>query len=152
MEQNLKTLIILLKTSEMLRLNAKKSLELSQLTLNEFAALEALYTKRELTTQALINTVLIPNSSMTYVLDCLKKRNYIQGVRNTNDKRIQYLSLTPYGHEQFKNVYDMHYKHMQSIFDVLTEDEEYLLQELLKRVGHTAEEVLYDPRHTQRNK
>ncbi len=73
MIQKLNTLIVLFKAHQSIQNNVKLSLVDTELTLNEFTVMEALYTKKELSTQQLIDSVLIPNSSMTYVLELLKK-------------------------------------------------------------------------------
>lgn len=146
MEQKLKTLIILFKAQETVERSVKKSLECSNLTVNEFAAMEALYTKHCLTTQELIDAVLIPNSSMTYVLDTLKAKGYIQRIRKPEDKRIQSISLTESGNKVFEDVYQHHYEYMKEIFEVLDPEEEVQLQELLKKLGKFAEEKNYDKR------
>lgn len=138
MEQ-LKTLIILFKAHTALSNQVKVSLEDSSLTINEFAAMEALHTKKSLTTQELVTSVLIPNSSMTYVLDMLLKKNLIERNRDSNDKRIQNISLTSEGIALFEEIYEKHYKHMRAIFEDLSTEEEHTLQELLKKLGLRAE-------------
>ncbi len=136
--KDLKSLIILFKAQTSVENVVKKSLSGTGLSVNEFAALEALYHKQSLTTQELIDLVLIPNSSMTYVLDVLMKKNYIERNRNTEDKRIQTITLSPDGIEKFETVYKTHFQMMREIFDILDESEEEILKKLLKKVGKTA--------------
>ena len=78
MAQDLKTLIVLFKAYQSMINQVKLSLINTDLTVNEFTALEALYSKKELTTSELRDYVLVPNSSMTYVLDTLEKKELIQ--------------------------------------------------------------------------
>lgn len=138
----LKSLIILFKAHQSLVKNVKDSLKGTGLNINEFTAMEALYEKGELTTQELIDLVLIPNSSMTYVLEIMSKKRYIDKRKKESDKRIQMISLTKSGREFFEKIYEEHFNHMRTIFDVLTHDEEKTLQTLLKKVGKKAEAVL----------
>lgn len=147
MQDKLKTLIVLFKAYASLEKNVKKSLENTQLSVNEFTVMEALYTKNELSTGELIASILIPNSSLTYVLDTLEKRKLVKRVKDVNDKRRQYLSLTQEGKELFVNIYEIHYKHMRSIFDSLNSEDELKLQELLKTIGHSAQEALNETHH-----
>ena len=142
MIKDLKTLIIMLKSYQNIENNIKHSLVDSNLNVNEFAALEALDTKGSLSTQELIDTVLIPNSSMTYVLEILTKKGLITKDRKENDKRVQIITLSKKGKEVFEEIYKEHFKHMRSIFDVLNEEEELQLQNLLKKLGKEAMEVL----------
>lgn len=144
MDQKLKSLIVLFKAYASLEKNVKKSLESTQLSVNEFTVMEALYTKNELSTGELIASILIPNSSLTYVLDTLEKRNFILRLKDPNDKRRQVLSLTQEGKNMFTSIYTIHYNHMRSIFDVLTPQQEQVLQETLKLVGQTAQEKLHE--------
>lgn len=142
MKKDLKSLIILFKAHQSLEHSVKVSLLNTGINVNEFTAMEALYVKGPLTIQALINTVLIPNSSMTYVLDNLSKKKYIQKTEKPEDRRIHIVSLTVKGKVLFEEIYERHYEYIRSIFDVLSVEEETLLQELLKRVGKKAKEGL----------
>lgn len=108
--------------------------------MNEFAALEALATKGSLTTQQLINTVLIPNSSMSYVITNLATKGYLSRTKDLNDKRIQYLSLTEKAKDYFKQVYAQHLALIRPMFDQFSAIEEKELQELLKRLGKDEEQ------------
>ena len=137
--KDLKSLIILFKAHTSIENVVKKSLENTDLSVNEFAALEALYHKGSLTTQGLIDLVLIPNSSMTYVLDVLHKKEYIKRIKDENDRRIQRLTLTEKGDAKFEEVYEVHFKMLREVFDVLNEEEEKQLQTFLKIVGKKAQ-------------
>lgn len=142
MGKNLKSLIVLFKAHSSIEKNIKYSLVDSGLNLNEFTTMEALYTKGTLSTQAIIDTILIPNSSMTYVLENLLKKGYINRKKDKDDKRVSIISLTKNGRDTFEQVFKKHFKHMREVFDSLSSDEEEVLQELLKRVGKKAEEKL----------
>lgn len=139
MAKDLKTFIILFKTHQYMMDNVKKTLQGTGVNLNEFTALEALYSKGKLTTQELIQYVLIPNSSMTYVLDTLEKKEYIERMRDEIDARKQYIQLTHKGHDIFAELFDEHAREMRQIFDVLSENEEIELQRLLKKIGFEAQ-------------
>lgn len=139
MSKDLKSLIILFKAHQNVVLNVKLSLIDSQLSVNEFAAMEALHVKKKLTTQALIDTVLIPNSSMSHVIKTLEEKGYISREKDANDRRVQYLALTENGEKIFGKVYEKHFEHMREVFGVLTPDEEKTLQSLLKKLGMNAE-------------
>lgn len=140
--EKLKTLIVLFKAHTSIGNNVKYSLSETVLTLNEFSALEAIYTKGPLQTQVLAESLLIPNSSLTYVIDMLEKNKYVKRLKDPKDKRRQLVELTKTGEEVFKEIYLQHYNHMKTIFDVLTDEEEVQLQELLKKLGKKAEEVV----------
>ncbi|MDI9490707.1 MAG: MarR family transcriptional regulator [Clostridiaceae bacterium] len=142
MNKDLKSLIIMLKAYQGVTNHIKLSLQDSKLSLNEFAALEALYVKKSLTTQELIDTVLIPNSSMSHVIKTLANKDYLYRKKDQADRRIQYLALTEKGKKLFSKVYDKHYKHMRKLFDILTPEEEKNMQNALRKLGKHAMSVL----------
>lgn len=139
MRQDLKSLIILFKAHTSVENVVKKSLLDTDLSVNEFSAMEALYHKGSLSTQSLIDLVLVPNSSMTYVLDILTKKEYIKRVKDKNDRRIQRIELTDLGKKNFEVIYEKHFAMLREVFDVLSEEEEKQLQDLLKKVGKNAQ-------------
>lgn len=138
MEKDLKSLVIIFKAQTSLALSVKKSLENTGLNMNEFVAMEALYIKNKLTTQQLVDSVLIPNSSMTYVLDILRDKGYITRERCTTDRRIQYVELSLEGKAAFEKVYQKHSEYIRDILDVMDPEEEKIMQEALKKVGKKA--------------
>lgn len=142
MNKDLKSLIIMLKAYQGVTNHIKLSLHDSKLSLNEFAAMEALYVKKSLTTQELIDTVLIPNSSMSHVIKTLAKKDYLYRKKGQADRRIQYLALTEKGKKLFSKVYDKHYKHMRELFDVLMPEEEKQMQNALRKLGKHAMSML----------
>ena len=135
MTKPLKSLIILLKTHQSVMRKITASLRGWDLNVNEFAAMEALASKGVLTTKQLINTVLIPNSSMSYVLSTLETKGYLNRIKDLDDHRVQHLSLTKQGQAYFERVYAHHYALMYPVFDQLSETEQHTLQQLLKRIG-----------------
>ena len=142
MKKDLKSLIIIFKAYHNIERNIKKSLIDTDINVNEFAAMEALYEKNKLSTQELIDTVLIPNSSMTYVLEILYKKGYIERNKKESDRRIQVINLSKKGIMTFENIYKKHFDYMRNIFNVLDNEEEVQLQLLLKKLGKKAEENL----------
>lgn len=142
--RKLKSLIVLFKAHASLELAIKQSLVGTGFSVNEFAILEALHTKNRVTTGELIDFVLIPNSSMTYVLDKLSTAGYINRERDEKDRRTQYISLTNKGKKRIEEVYEIHYTKMIDIFSILTEEEEHAMQESLKKIGKKSQEVYHD--------
>ncbi|MDE8277727.1 MarR family winged helix-turn-helix transcriptional regulator [Erysipelothrix rhusiopathiae] len=132
---NLKTLTILFRTHQNILEKVKESIKDFDINVNEFQALEALYHKRKLTTQALCDTVLVPGSSMTYVVDQLEKKGLVVRLKDEKDRRINYVMLSPKGLNDTEIIYNKHYEEMRKRFDKLTSEEEVTLQILLKKIG-----------------
>lgn len=132
---NLKTLTILFRTHQNILEKVKESIKDFDINVNEFQALEALYHKGKLTTQALCDTVLVPGSSMTYVVDQLEKKGLVARLKDEKDRRINYVMLSPKGLNDTEIIYNKHYEEMRKRFDKLTSEEEVTLQILLKKIG-----------------
>lgn len=132
---NLKTLTILFRTHQNILEKVKESIKDFDINVNEFQAIEALYHKGKLTTQALCDTVLVPGSSMTYVVDQLEKKGLVVRLKDEKDRRINYVMLSPKGLNDTEIIYNKHYEEMRKRFDKLTSEEEVTLQILLKKIG-----------------
>ena len=141
MTRDLKSLVIIFKVHANLDRHVKLSLAETELGVNEFTALEALYNKGSLSAQELIDKVLIPNSSMTYVLDNLERKGFITRERDPGDRRVRLSTLTDAGRKLFVSIYQIHCRHMREVFNVLSEQEEAQLQQLLKKLGKHAEKM-----------
>lgn len=142
MLNGLKTLVVLFKTKQNMDKHIKISLKGTELTVNEFIGLEALYSKKQLQVNELSKYLIIPNSSLTYVLDTLEKKGYVFRCAHEKDRRIQSITLTEKGEEVFLKTYKVHYEYMVGLFDVLTKEENLTLQNLLKKLGkHLESEI-----------
>jgi MarR family 2-MHQ and catechol resistance regulon transcriptional repressor len=135
MIQDLKTLTILLRAAHAVEHRIKEDVSMAGLGLSDFGALEVLYHKGPLPVQSICEKVLIANSSMSYVIDHLIKRQLIKKVKNPDDRRIHIIELTEEGHRLMDDIYPKHQDHMRSMIDILDENEEHELQRLLKKLG-----------------
>ena len=135
MIQDLKTLTILLRAANAVEHRIKDDVSMYGLGLSDFGALEVLYHKGPLPVQAICEKVLIANSSMSYVIDTLIKKQLIKKIKNPDDRRIHIVELTEKGRQLMDDIYPRHQDHMRSMIDVLDESEETELQRLLKKLG-----------------
>jgi MarR family transcriptional regulator, 2-MHQ and catechol-resistance regulon repressor len=135
LKNDLKTLTILLRATNFIQEKIKEDVSKYDLNLSEFGALEVLYHKGPLPVQAICEKVLIANSSMSYVIENLIKKQLIDKIKDPSDRRIHIVHLTDKGIMLFDEVYPKHLAHMRSVIDVLDENEEKELQSLLKKLG-----------------
>jgi MarR family 2-MHQ and catechol resistance regulon transcriptional repressor len=133
--KDLKTLTILFRATNFIQETIKDDVSKHGLNLSEFGALEVLYHKGPLPVQSICEKVLIANSSMSYVIENLIKKELIEKVKDEKDRRIHIVHLTEKGRQLFDDVYPKHLDHMRSVIDVLDESEEKVLQTLLKKLG-----------------
>ncbi len=139
--QKLKLMTILLKTSNSVQHIAKEQIKSYTCNMTEFGVLEALHQKGRMTIKELRERVLIPSSSMTYVLDQLCQKKLIERVKNEEDKRNFLIRLTNEGFKYTFKIIPEHYEQMEKVFDVLSDDEIENLQVLLKKLGYYAKEL-----------
>ena len=137
----LKTMTILFRAANIIENVAKEDVKNYACNLTEFGVLEVLHQKGQMTIAEIRSKVLIANSSMTYVLDKLQQKQYIERIQNPLDKRNYTIRLTNLGFKYTHEVLNKHYEHMQKVFDVLTDDENKQLQDLLKKIGYHAENL-----------
>lgn len=135
MERDLKLITTLFRAKNSFEGLIKKDILSYGLNPSEFGVLEVLYHKGNLTVMQITQKVLIANSSMTYVLDNLVSKGYIERIKNENDKRYFVISLTHKGRLFMDDIYPKHFKHMTEVLECLTKDEQIILQQLLKKLG-----------------
>jgi MarR family 2-MHQ and catechol resistance regulon transcriptional repressor len=105
------------------------------LNASEFGALEVLFHKGPQPVQTISDKVLIASSSMSYVIENLIKKNYILKVKNEEDKRIHIVHLTETGKLLMNTIYPKHVEYLRKKISILSNEEEQLLQNLLKKLG-----------------
>lgn len=135
MINDLKTITILFRaTNEIEKIIAD---DVSQYGLNpsEFGALEVLYHKGPLPVQSICEKVLIASSSMSYVIENLIRKEFINKTKNIQDKRYHIVELTEKGRNLMDVIYPKHVEKLRKVIDILNQDEELSLQSNLKKLG-----------------
>lgn len=133
--EKLKTLDVLFKTSNKLEELAKANILTFDLTLNEFFVLETLYEHGRMPVQDLCTNILIPNSSMTYVLDRLEIKGKIKRIRCNEDRRTFHIELSSNGKELMEDLLPKHNLYMKKFLSILNDNELLTLQDLLERIS-----------------
>lgn len=132
---DLKTITVLFRAYNSLERIIRDDVFQYGLNVSEFGVLEALYHKEQLSVKAIIDKVLVPNSSMSYVIENLVAKNYIKKVQSEKDKRSYLLSLTDIGRRLMDKVFPIHKSNMRKILDVLGTEEEQAMQNALIKIG-----------------
>jgi len=136
--KNLKTITTLFRATDSFSKAIQKDVKNYGLNVTEFGILEALYHKGKMSIKGVLEKVLITNSTMSYVVDQLIKKDYITKSQAESDRRSFELDLTKKGHDLMKTAYDQHYKNMRTIIECLSSEEEEQLRDMLKRIGKRA--------------
>jgi len=119
----------------------KKDISSYHLNVAEFGTLEVLYHKGKLPIQDVCDKMLMPNSSMTYVVNQLFLKGYITKEQSSHDKRQTLVSLSAEGNTFFKHIFQQHQKTLRQIYDILKPEEVEMLTMLLKKVGYHAKTI-----------
>ena len=136
--KDLKTITILFRATDSFSKAIQRDVKRYGLNVTEFGILEALYHKGKMSIKELLEKVLITNSSMSYVIEQLIRKDYLRKSKSQTDGRSFQLDLTTKGSNLMEGAFLEHKKHMRNIVEVLTTKEEEELKRLLKKVGKSA--------------
>jgi len=108
---------------------------LGDLTLTQFAVLEALYHLGSLCQGELSHKVLKSTGNMTLVLDNLERHKLVRRVRSLDDRRMIRIELTPAGKACIEEVLPQHVAAIVEEISVLSPQEQAELGRLSKKLG-----------------
>lgn len=118
------------------RLSKKEAVAIKDcgLTLGQFAVLEILYSKGDLTICEIINGILTTSGNVTVVIKNLKRDGFINQIPNPEDKRSSLISITDKGIELLNKILPYHFKNIEDSFSGLSDEEKKELIRLLKKI------------------
>lgn len=134
-DHSLKAFVVLMKATRIIEDMLKKEISTYGINLSEFAVLEALYHKGELTVQQICQKVLINSGSMTYVIDKLVKKGLLNRKTSAGDRRVYYIQLTNEGRTFMDDIFPKHEAFISDIFSSLSEEEQEQFITMMKKVG-----------------
>lgn len=141
-EAALRALTVLLRASGSVTNMLKKDMRSYGLNPTEFTVMEVLYSKGEQPIQIIGNKVLLASSSITYVIDQLEKKNFVERKVKESDRRVTLVSITQEGNDMMEDIFPQHSEVIQNLFSGLSEDEINQLSESLKVIGYKAVDIL----------
>ncbi|MDY0010196.1 MAG: MarR family winged helix-turn-helix transcriptional regulator [Candidatus Izemoplasmatales bacterium] len=134
----LKTITVLFRAYNSLEKAVRDDIAKYGLNTSEFGVLEALYHKEKLSVKGVIDKVLTPNSSMSYVIENLVNKGYIIKNQSEKDKRSFVLELTQMGRKMMDVIFPLHKQNIRDILNVLDKEEEIALQKALVKIGKSS--------------
>ena len=137
----LKLWVVLSRAHENVAELAKLDVERGELSLTEFAVMEALFHKGDLSAGEVSRCVLLRSGSLTYVIDKLVERGLIKRRICEEDKRRTYLQLTTSGSALMRKLWPGHAAVIELATSGLTLAEKRTAARLLKKMGLHAELV-----------
>jgi MarR family 2-MHQ and catechol resistance regulon transcriptional repressor len=105
------------------------------LTVGQFAVLEALHHLGPLAQRDLCTKLLTSGGNLTLVVANLEKRGLVERERPPENRRLQVVRLTAAGRRLIRRIFPRHAKVVAEDFSVLTAPEQEQLARLLKKLG-----------------
>ncbi|WP_423189515.1 MarR family winged helix-turn-helix transcriptional regulator [Alkalibacterium sp. f15] len=138
----LKALTILLKASTSVEKVVKKDMSSYGLNATEFTVLELLYSKGKQPIQKIGQQVLLASSSITYVVDRLEEKGFVNRIADENDRRVTFCELSDLGEKLMEKIFPRHAEKIAELFEGCSKKEILELQSTLKKVGYKAAGLL----------
>src|ERR1700730_15069784 len=128
--------LVLAKAYRALAAHAEKSLNLTRAGLgdSDFRVLEVLLHKGPLPVNTIGPKVWLTPGSISVAVDRLEKKELVKR-KNTDDRRVRLVELTPKGRALINKIFREHAATMEEVAGVLSKEERLTLLQLLKKLG-----------------
>lgn len=134
-ERKLKLLVVMLKASQSINEIIRKDMQNYGLNPTEFAVLELLYSKGDQPIQHIGKKILLASSSITYVVDKLEDKGYVERLDCPDDRRVKFASITDKGRDFMEESFPKHADMIEDLFSHLSDEEVERSIDLLKKIG-----------------
>ena len=111
------------------------------LTSAEFGVLEALYHKGPLLLGEVQRKLLISSAGITYVVDRLERKGFVERRPCPTDRRARYAALTKDGSALIERIFPEHEQRMEQALSGLTSPDQQQATDLLRELGQRAAEL-----------
>jgi len=133
--QSLKLFIVLSRAYRAMNEEVNKVIQQRGLNPTEFAVLELLYHKGDQPLQQIGGKILLASGSITYVVDKLEQKGYLQRIGCPKDRRVTYAQITDEGRTLIEEIFPDHSQRIHELMDVLVPEEKQTAIDLLKKLG-----------------
>ncbi|MDD9268346.1 MarR family winged helix-turn-helix transcriptional regulator [Paenibacillus sp. GCM10023248] len=114
----------------------ERDIESYGLHMETFQILEFLYNRGPHPIQIISDTFSIPTGSITYVVDKLEKKSFVERQPIPGDRRKTNVALTEEGRSYFDHIFPKHVQKISENLSYVTDDEKLELIGLLKKIGY----------------
>ena len=135
MNNEFKAVIGIMRASNLLVGDLKRTLKNYPINATEFSVMEFLYSKGEKSIQEIRDRILLASGSATYVVDNLEKKGYVIRKISQKDKRVTYIGVTETGMKLIDDIFPAHKKNTKKIFEKINDKELVILKEILKKIN-----------------
>ena len=143
--------LILMKAYGAIEAVAAKSIADSNLGPSDFQILEILLHRGALPVNTIGRKIMLTSGSISTAVSRLEKRKLVRRDPSIDDARVIYVSLTGTGHALIQRIFSRHAQRLEDVFDLLSDEERLMLEELLKKVGKHAESLGITARNKKAN-
>jgi len=141
LQLDLRLFRIWMKASKAVFDNIRKDIERYGINPEHFMILELLYNKGPHPVQKISETFSIPSGSITYVVDKLEKKGFVERQSSPTDRRTSNVVLTEKGEALFDEIFPKHAETISKNFAFASNEEKEQLIVLLKKIGIGAQEL-----------
>lgn len=134
-QQSLSLWVVMHRALATLTRRAESDIRGRGFSLTEWGVLEYLYHKGRQPLAKIGRKVLITTGSVTYVIDNLERRGFVERQRCENDRRIIYAALTDQGEAVMKAEFPQHALAIHEMMGPLNPSEKETVKALLKKLG-----------------
>lgn len=139
----LNTFIKLMRATNALGGSLSRALaEHADLTMSQFAVLEALLHLGPMSQGQICQKLLLSGSNITTVIDNLEKRELVHRQRRADDRRVIDVSLTNKGQRLIEGLFPSHARRITNLFSALTAKEQDQLAALCRTLGLSIQDPL----------
>lgn len=142
-KQSLKLFIVLSRANKAIHEMTNQFFQQNGLNPTDFAVLELLYHKGRQPLQKIGNKILLASGSITYVVDKLEKKGYLQRISCPTDRRVTYAEITEEGSTFMGELFPQHEQHLHELLSALTPEEKDMAIKLLKKLGLSIKDLSY---------
>ncbi|MGT2949039.1 MarR family winged helix-turn-helix transcriptional regulator [Streptococcus devriesei] len=128
-----KAMVVFRKAMRTIDAQVAPSYKDNGLTPTQFAVLDVLYAKGEMTISRLISSILATSGNMTVVIKNMERNGWIYRKPDPKDKRAWVVGLTEAGRQLIQKALPEHIALVERSFSVMTKEEQLLLIDLLKK-------------------
>jgi len=132
--------IALSRASQWVNAHADRDIKRYGLNRTEFGVLELLFHKGSQPLQQIGGKVLMSSGNITYVVDKLEQKGFVQRRSCSEDRRLIYADLTEAGQKLIEDVFPQHAEVIHQAVNGLTDEEKEVANLLLKKLGKYAQE------------
>lgn len=140
-ELDLRLFRVILNMSQALFKNTENEISGYGLDKETFQILELIFSKGPQTIQKISEKLSIPSGSITYVVDKLEKKGFVQRLPIPEDRRKMNVALTEEGQAYFDDIFPKHANTISNNLSFVTDEEKRVLINLLKKIGYGARDI-----------